>query len=307
LTDPLKKLAVPSRAVCVCLAAVRPARLLMLASPLKKATWGCTRLRGIAGVAAAAGRTKAMAMLLLRAVVATTHEPVASHNKSRASNHSNWATRHPHAAKADAPLPQVRVHRVRGHESVSTLPFCTDEVGHVTLESVCPKIQGQAVFLCKGLLELQRASCDELGDATWMRAIVEKVGLTPDSRAEQLYGNASKSVVQVHGKSARHKVGLWQSPNQLAAALIYVGSRVEVHRYIEVGVFTAWTCCFVSTYLRRVGRLGAFKALAVDIVSTAMAHGTKALLPHLNVTFLFRKAVTMPVAQPFDFCFVDGG
>ena len=39
---------------------------------------------------------------------------------------------------------------------------------------------------------------------------------------------ASKSMVAVHTKAARLKVGLWQSPVQLAAALIHVGSSLEV-------------------------------------------------------------------------------
>ena len=66
------------------------------------------------------------------------------------------------------------------------------------------------------------------------------------------------------------------------------------------------TCCFVSTYLRRVGRLGAFRGFAVDITTVALATGTKALLPKLNVTFVKRNAVVLPAAEPYDFCFIDG-
>ena len=143
-------------------------------------------------------------------------------------------------------------------EAAHVLPFCVDnEPAHVTLsEKACATVQGAATWLCSGLLRMQRASCEQLGSVDFLKAIVLQVGLKPDGRAEKLYGNASRSMVVVHGKSAKGKVGLWQSPDQIAAALIHVGSRVDVSRYIEVGVYTAWTCSFVSAYLRRVPRGG---------------------------------------------------
>ena len=196
-----------------------------------------------------------------------------------------------------------------GHQRapVFLLPYCTDgQAAHVTLEGVCKSIQGQAGVFCHTLHEMQLASCEELASETFMRGMVEKAGLTPDTRGAQIYGNSSTYQVQVHGKSARHKVGLWQSPAQIAAALIHVGSRIEVRRYIEVGVFTAWTCCFVSTYLRRVGGVGTFKGYAVDLVNTAIAAGTKSLLPRLNVTFAYRKNLDLTHEAAYDFCFIDG-
>ena len=116
------------------------------------------------------------------------------------------------------------------------LPFCTDnEPRHVTLsEGACGKIQGAAAWLCSGILRLQRASCAQLAEHAFVQSVVEQVGLTPDGRGSALYGNASSKMVEVHGKSAQKKVGLWQNPTQIAGALIHVGSRVAVHRYIEV-------------------------------------------------------------------------
>ena len=103
------------------------------------------------------------------------------------------------------------------------------------------------------------------------------------------------------------QVGLWQNPMQIAAALIHVGSRVAVHRYIEVGVYTAWTCGFVSTFLRRVGTPGAFRAHAVDITHSAIATGTRTLLPRINVSYISRDKLVLPPEHPFyDFCFIDG-
>ena len=205
-----------------------------------------------------------------------------------------FGNHHPHAANRPAP---------------PLLPFCVDgEPAHVTLsEAACAKVQGAATWLCNGLLRLQRASCAELGSVDFMKSVVMQIGLKPDGRAERLYGNASASMVQVHGKSARGKVGLWQSPVQIAEALIHIGSRVEVSRYIEVGVYTAWTCCFVSAFLRRVGPLNAFRGVAVDITQVAIAAGTKMLLPLLNVTFQYRAHVVLPPNEgPYDFCFIDG-
>ena len=180
--------------------------------------------------------------------------------------------------------------------SSAVLPFCVDnDPGHVTLSTeICrSKVHGAAGGLCAGLVRIQRATCAELASHSFMMSVVEQIGLTPDSRGKQLYGNSSKAIVEVHGKAARGKVGLWQSPAQIAAALIYVGSRAEVRRYIEVGVYTAWTCSFVSTYLRRVGPRGAFRGFAVDLINGAISHGTRELLPLINVTFVFRKSLTL--------------
>jgi len=143
---------------------------------------------------------------------------------------------------------------------------------------------------------------------SFVRSLVEEVGLTPDGRGAQLYGReAAKKMVQAPTSAARKKVGLWQNPQQIAAALVHVGSRVAVHRYIEVGVYTAWTCCFVSAYLRRVGTLSAFSGHAVDISHSAIAAGTKALLANLNVSFLYRQHLKLPATPgPYDFCFIDG-
>ena len=77
------------------------------------------------------------------------------------------------------------------------------------------------MWLCQGLLRLQRSSCAELASESYVQSLVLQVGLHPDGRGSSLYGsNASQSIVSVHGKSARGKVGLWQSPVQLAAASI---------------------------------------------------------------------------------------
>lgn len=165
-------------------------------------------------------------------------------------------------------------HHGRTVRSGRILPFCSDgDAAHVTLADACERdIKGAAQGLCVGLLRMQRASCRELGDRDFLVSMVGMVGLKPDQRAETLYGNfSSKMATWVHGKSARDKVGLWQNPVQLAEAMIHVGSSARVKRYIEVGVFTAWTCCFISAYLRRVGPIGAFQGRCVVAARRARA------------------------------------
>jgi len=206
------------------------------------------------------------------------------------------------AAAAAAPTPAGSS---AGHSAL-LLPFCVDgDPQQVSLS--CTQIAGAAAGLCAGLLRIQQASCAQLSDHAFVQSLVERVGLTPDGRGSALYGKAAASIVPVHGKSAKHKVGLWQNPMQIAAALIHVGSRVAVHRYIEVGVYTAWTCGFVSTFLRRVGTPGAFRAHAVDITHSAIATGTRTLLPRINVSYISRDKLVLPPEHPFyDFCFIDG-
>jgi len=55
---------------------------------------------------------------------------------------------------------------------------------------------------------------------------------------------------------------------------------------VEVGVFTAWTCCIVSAYLSRTaaGDRG-FAGYAVDVKIGNIAAGTLDLFKRLNITF----------------------
>lgn len=299
----------------------------------------------------------------------------------RAHEHSHFSGQH-HEGRAAAHHRDVNsmelshqfsIPSVNPSKSDKSLPFCVDgEPGHMTLTpQTCDRVQGAARWLCNGAMHLQRATCAQLADHAFMRAAVESVGLTPDARGSALYGNASHHMVEVHGTAARKKVGLWQNPTQLAAALIHIGSHVPVHRYIEVGVYTgkqsrtpscthmpcaqcetlakhyccaclrafvvwavtlqkrytafnlltlacvvacrytlvaAWTCCFISAYLRRVSPLGDFRGYAVDVTSVAIAVGTKSLLSKLNVSYVKRgyDGKMFGAPPPYDFCFVDG-
>jgi hypothetical protein len=57
-----------------------------------------------------------------------------------------------------------------------------------------------------------------------------------------------------------------------------------------------------------VRRARARVADAVDVTHANIAAGTMQLLPHLNVSYVPRRAVALtgPKAAPYDFCFIDG-
>ena len=54
-------------------------------------------------------------------------------------------------------------------------------------------------------------------------------------------------------------VGVWQNPEQLAEALLHVGATLRVRRYLEVGVFSGWTCAVAR--LRMFKKRGGFHRL----------------------------------------------
>ena len=45
---------------------------------------------------------------------------------------------------------------------------------------------------------------------------------------------------------------------------------------------------------------------AIDRPQSAIAIGTKQLMPRLNLSYVARSRLELPAAQPYDFCFVDG-
>jgi len=79
------------------------------------------------------------------------------------------------------------------------------------------------------------------------------------------------------------------------------------HMRSDVGWIESHGGTVVSAYLRRVGGPpGRFDGYAVDISHGAIAAGTKTLLAGLNVSFVYRKALKLPAARRYDFCFIDG-
>ena len=193
------------------------------------------------------------------------------------------------------------------------LLLAVPHAGHACIEPTpwqrdfsCSGAKGASAGLCRGAQSLLRASCDELRSVPFLAGVVERVGLVPDRRGSWLYGNASRFMLTSITGAGGSRVGLWQDPLQIASALAHVArSELRVATYVEVGVYTAWTCCLMAAFLRRAAaglppaRKGddgggaastatssLFAGAAVDITKAHISSGTSWLLRKLNVSIL---------------------
>jgi len=202
---------------------------------------------------------------------------------------------------------------------------CSDSARPATVD--CTRyIQHDSVVahLCAGVVRIQSARCAELSEVAFLQSVIEHVGLTKDKRAEWLYGSAAQFMIKSTGSDKRYmRGGLWQEPLQLAPALAAIGAlaaKEPIRSYVEVGVFSAWTCVLVSAYLRRFAvddsidatRAATFRAAAVDIDSTHIARETHTLMRELNVSFVPRKSLSAWLGggtrreRRVGLCFIDG-
>ena len=103
------------------------------------------------------------------------------------------------------------------------LTACSDTP--IPLPEVCSKFPPTAAHsynLCVGLKKILSAPCSALYNHTFLESAIATVGVVPDTREERLYGESAKHMVKGLYGSQHYKpnVGLWQEPQQLAAALI---------------------------------------------------------------------------------------
>ena len=132
-------------------------------------------------------------------------------------------------------------------------------------------ILGAAHALCLGVARIHDAPCAALRDSRFLLDVILSIGLTPDARGSWLYGNASRFMVSASGFGA-NRVGLWQEPLQISAALAHLARSAPISTYLEVGVFSGWTCVVMSAFLSRLaGRRDGFRAAAVDIDRTHLS------------------------------------
>jgi len=136
---------------------------------------------------------------------------------------------------------------------------------------------------------LERATCDQLADHQFLVNLIEAIGLAGDLRRERIYGPAA-----IHMRRMGSRAGLWQDPGQISSALLALGkalgqrpaTSLSHFEYLEVGVYTCWTCVVISSYLKRlIGSAGHFAGHAVDVKSVNIHQGTFALMTRLNVSF----------------------
>ena len=196
--------------------------------------------------------------------------------------------------------------------------------------------------LCEGVQRILDAPCSALRSVAFVQDTIESIGLMGGTEPNR------KNLIGFYGRRllnrtyASKREGMWQDPRQYAHALVAIDSMLEsetesserrsVARYIEVGVYTAWTACLTSAFVRRVtSTSGSFEGFAVDVSRAEITSSTIELLSALNVSF--RKPSDMvrivhdnwrthatstgepgdrhgskqvPKASPFDVCFVDG-
>ena len=165
---------------------------------------------------------------------------------------------------------------------------------------------GAASSLCAGAARLHDAPCKALRNSSFLLEIILSIGLTPDARGSWLYGNASRYQVSASGFGA-NRVGLWQEPLQLSAALAHLArSAAPVLTYMEVGVFSGWTSVVMSAFLSRLSNRTAFRAAAVDIDRTHLSLGTSTLLARHKASFIFRHRLQpwLDATPLIDLCFI---
>jgi hypothetical protein len=169
---------------------------------------------------------------------------------------------------------------------------------------------------------MQAATCNELERVEFVQQLAERAGLLHLGLEGNARYYASASIHALsspgHGPS-----GMWQDPLQLATALVHIASRFDVRSYLELGVWSCWTCCFVSSYLRRVSSAGSvWQGIAVDtkvVQRNFISRTVRLFMSQLNISFvrvdqlngsLQHRAGRQNPARPsertrFDLCFID--
>ena len=197
------------------------------------------------------------------------------------------------------------------------LPGCRDDVPAISPPISCDDAVGSHMRLCAGVrMILHNASCAQLSRLPFLVHVIQTIGLAGDLRGKVIYGRAVAHMIPWGGSRA----GLWQDPHQIASAMLHLGSRLFVERqplfrYVEVGVFTAWTSCVVAAFLTRAGGGLPFQGWAVDVQMKNIAPATLTLLKALNVSYVSRGQLDAHLSAPrvagerptrFDLCFIDG-
>lgn len=134
----------------------------------------------------------------------------------------------------------------------------------------------------------------------------------------KLYGDAYTNMICQPGKpgcTTFGKEGLWQDAKQLSATMVHIASDPHpVTTYVELGVWTAWTCALMSAYLQRVGSAADhFQGAAVDVTSIHISQATRRLLHANNASIVSRhsfdswmlKVRSQRYGRPVDLCFID--
>lgn len=180
-------------------------------------------------------------------------------------------------------------------------------------ESVLPALACAAsdhvARLCRAGNRIRAASCQQLNSLGFIESVVHDVGLVPDHRGREIYGSAVQYMIPaLRGNSSVSKVGLWQNPKQLAAALHFIGTMgARPTSYLEIGVYSGWMAFLMAAWLSRLAGADAerFHGTAVDI-NEDYSLPTRRMLRESNVQFVLRPDLSLSPRHQYDLCFIDG-
>lgn len=154
------------------------------------------------------------------------------------------------------------------------------------------------------------------------------VGLVNDpiGKNEFLYGDEALAVI----KDGTVSVGMYQSPSQIGEALRIIAAESQVRPlrvYIEVGVFSGWTCSFVTAFLWRFASGLPLRspttdgvglsppqpmiAYAVDMTNRRVSASTHEIWRALNIHYIDVSALPVVLSRlasdgrMIDVCFID--
>jgi hypothetical protein len=146
--------------------------------------------------------------------------------------------------------------------------------------------------LVRGVRRILAADRDDLRKPEFVAGLVRDIGLRGDGR--RLYGADNSHANRVGP-------GLWQIPDQLAQALVFLSHHAP-RTVLEVGTCDGWTSSVMAAYLRRFNPDSHF--LTVDIAGRFRAHEKINRL----VPIEYHPAATAERFRhrQFDLVFIDG-
>jgi len=146
--------------------------------------------------------------------------------------------------------------------------------------------------LIQGIRILQAATLEELGRPAFVANVIRQIGLRFDRRS--IYKGDNR---HMNGFGP----GLWQIPDQLAGALIFL-SQHPIQSALEIGTCDGWTVSVMAAYLRRFHPSLYFTT--TDLAGRFTAHADVCRL--LPIEYHSSRPAEEFAGTKFDLVFIDG-
>ena len=140
-------------------------------------------------------------------------------------------------------------------------------------------------------LKVQTATLDQLQNEEWLTASIASIGLFPDTRGDQVYGDDIQYVKEE---------GLYQIPRQLAQYLIQLTKIKKIKNFLDIGTFQGYTITTICIYLLRFNP--DLMIDAVDIESLVMP-AIRNIWSKYSLPISYRP---VQLAAHYDVAFIDG-